>query len=259
MKKANNLEKTILASIFALGINSCSINSNIKDTNPKQINGAPISTIELNSINSNKIKESSLENSTLETPILESNSENISNLVLDDFIYYFKRGDISQEYKTKLSEFNKLALKIHRQNTNPLNTSQISKNSFPPQGYKLAGFFEKAKITGYTPFGPGLMANGYTPNGKTSTGRNARKYDGAASSPKCLPYGAIVYIPSLNKMYLIDDTGGIPKKSCEEGILHIDIRVPNIDQANKLTRTEELVVALFPEEIDINCKSCIKN
>lgn len=253
MKKANNLEKTILASIFALGINSCSINSNIKDTNPKQIEGAPISTIQLDNFNSNNNEQSSLENSALKVPILESISG------LDNFIYHFKRENIPQEYKTKLDELNKLALKIHRKNTNPLNTSQISRNSFPPQGYKLAGFFENAKITGYTPFGPGLMARGYVPNGKTSTGRDATRYDGAASSPKCLPYGAIVYIPSLNKMYLIDDTGGIPKKSCEEGILHIDIRVPSIPQAKKLTRTEEVVVALFPEEINIDCKSCIKN
>ncbi|MFN7181558.1 MAG: 3D domain-containing protein [Planctomycetota bacterium] len=85
-----------------------------------------------------------------------------------------------------------------------------------------------AKITGYE---PSETSCGKYADGKTAIMRNAHELTGVAADPLALPYGTIVYIPTVGYK-IVDDTGSALKKSWRvKGQLHIDLRFLTTEEA----------------------------
>jgi 3D (Asp-Asp-Asp) domain-containing protein len=64
----------------------------------------------------------------------------------------------------------------------------------------------------------------------TSTGKDARIFDGVAADPKLLPYGTVLDIPGVGKR-VVDDTGGAMRQDAKKGIYHIDLRMASHKEA----------------------------
>jgi 3D (Asp-Asp-Asp) domain-containing protein len=62
--------------------------------------------------------------------------------------------------------------------------------------------------------------------GKTSLNESAHNEKGIAVDPKLIPYGSMVYIPSVG-VRVADDTGGRCKKHGKKGEILIDVRWTN--------------------------------
>ena len=67
---------------------------------------------------------------------------------------------------------------------------------------------------------------------KTSTGDNAKVYDGVAADPKLLLYRTRLIIPGLGEKE-VDDTGGGMRQSAKQGVYHIDVRMPSHSEARR--------------------------
>lgn len=70
------------------------------------------------------------------------------------------------------------------------------------------------------------------PNRITSTGDDARIYDGVAADPKLFPYRTRLEIPGIG-VKEVDDTGGGMRQSAKQGIYHIDVRMPSHSAARQ--------------------------
>lgn len=85
-----------------------------------------------------------------------------------------------------------------------------------------------AKVTGYE---PSQRSCGKFADGKTSIMENAYELTGVAADPAILPYGTVVYIPSIGYR-TVDDTGSAMKKSWrQKKQLHLDVRFLTIKEA----------------------------
>ena len=67
---------------------------------------------------------------------------------------------------------------------------------------------------------------------RTSTGDDAKIYDGVAADPKLLLYRIRLNIPGIG-VKEVDDTGGGMRQSAKQGIYHIDVRMPSHQEARK--------------------------
>ena len=67
---------------------------------------------------------------------------------------------------------------------------------------------------------------------RTSTGDNAKIYDGVAADPKLLSYRIRLNIPGIG-VKEVDDTGGGMRQSAKQGIYHIDVRMKSHETARK--------------------------
>ena len=67
---------------------------------------------------------------------------------------------------------------------------------------------------------------------RTSTGDNAKIYDGVAGDPKLLPYRTRLKIPEIG-IKEVDDTGGGMRQSAKSGIYHLDVRMESHEKARK--------------------------
>lgn len=78
------------------------------------------------------------------------------------------------------------------------------------------------KVTAYCPCEK--CCGTWAANGKTATGRDARKTVGVAADPKLLPYRTRLEIPGIG-VREVDDTGGAMRQSAKKGVYHIDLRM----------------------------------
>ncbi len=88
------------------------------------------------------------------------------------------------------------------------------------------------KVTAYCLCGICCEKWASLPDRVTSTGDNARIYDGVAADPKRLPYRTKLDIPGVG-IREVDDTGGGMRKSAREGVTHIDVRMASHSEARR--------------------------
>jgi 3D (Asp-Asp-Asp) domain-containing protein len=86
--------------------------------------------------------------------------------------------------------------------------------------------------TAYTWMDDGLNPKIGAGDGITSTGTNAIKTYGIATDPRALQYGTMVHIDDYG-ISTVDDTGGLPRQSYKKGIVHLDLRIPQLKFNNQ--------------------------
>lgn len=111
------------------------------------------------------------------------------------------------------------------------------------------GYWVWATVTAYE---PSSVSCGKYADGKTSTGVNVHSTDpqkayGYAADPRMIPYGTSIYVPQYweilqknrnpnfrpSEPLIVDDTGGIMRRSGDKGIIHIDVRFRTIAACKK--------------------------
>ena len=110
-----------------------------------------------------------------------------------------------------------------------------------PQGYVLDRVVQ-ARVTAYE---PSRRSCGTFADGRTSTGRDAHQLDGVAAAPAIVPYGHLVYIPSVG-FRLVDDTGSAMRRAwMKEGVVHLDVRMGSVPEALEFGVRQGVPVHIF--------------
>lgn len=104
-----------------------------------------------------------------------------------------------------------------------------------------AGRKVQALVTAYCPCEK--CCGKFSEFGLTSRGRDARTTRGVAVDPKLIKYGSNVEIPGYGR-FVADDTGGAMRQSGKKGIVHIDLRFHNHNEARQFGR-KNLEVTIY--------------